>query len=532
MEIWTRYLFVILAIGMLLFLFNLGGRDLWEPDETRYAVVAREMRETGNWVLPHLNGEIYAEKPPFFLWLVNLCTFFLGENSELANRLPSALAGLVTLFVTFLLGERLFSPRVGFLSAMVLATSILFLQLSRWMMLDSLFSLLFLLTIFYFFQGFENEARRRRYYLFAGFFMGLGVLTKGPVVYLPVPMFMIFGLSQRKFKAYWNTDLLCGILVSLLIVFLWLLPACWVGGEEYTKRILFGQTLGRLMGSEPYFHKRSIFFYFIRFPLDFFPWIVLLPSAVISGFRNKKKFSEEFLLLSIWILFIFFFFTLSKGKKDNYLLPLYPAVAIVIGVLWDSELRSSKGGWGTISGLVFLAFLFVIGFFSLVMGVPGKLYSRLIPYLSVEPWTVFYLPLGSLVSVLFFLKRKKRASFIALVVTFSLFYLHLSFILPKFNAERSMKAFSERIVKRTEPEEELKMAFFRYNGLLYYTQKPFIEEIKRMDRFCQILQSTQKVRAVIPLKYFDGIKGKLSLEPGSVEQVRAGPYDLVLISNR
>jgi 4-amino-4-deoxy-L-arabinose transferase-like glycosyltransferase len=492
MEVRTKYLFLILVIGMLLFLFNLGERDLWEPDETRYAVVAREMRETGNWVLPHLNGEIYAEKPPFFFWLVNLCTFFFGENSEFVNRLPSSLAGLITVFVAFLLGERLFNPRVGFLSAVVLATSALFLQLSRWMMLDSLLTLLFLLAMFHFFQGFENEARRRRYFLLAGLFMGLGALTKGAVAYLPIPIFIIFGLSQRRVKSFWNKDLLLGILVSLLIVLLWLLPACWAGGEEYTKIILFRQTLGRLAGRETSFHPKPIYFYFIRFPLDFFPWIVLLPSAVILSFRNKKQFSKEFLFLSIWFLIIFFLFTLSKGKKDNYLLLLYPAVAIVIGVLWDSELRSSEGGWGTIFGLMLLMILFLIGFLLFVVEIPERLYPQLIAYPSVDVWTLFYLPLGSLASVLCFLKRQKRGSFITLIVAFGLFYFHLSLILPKFNAERSLKTFSERIVRRVGPEEELKMAFFRFDGLLYYTQKPSIEEIRSMDRFLEDLGNSGK----------------------------------------
>ena len=310
------------------------------------------------------------------------------------------------------------------------------------------------------------------------------------------------------------------------------LPACWVGGEEYTKRILFGQTVGRLMGSEKYFHREPIFFYLIRFPLDFFPWIVLLPSALILGFRNKENVRKEFLFLIIWFLFIFFFFTLSKGKKDNYLLPLHPAAAMLIGVLWDSELRSSKGGWGTLSGLVVLTFLFFIGFLLFVTGIPEKLYPHLRAYQSVELWTLFYLPLGSLVSVLLFLKRKKRASFMTLVVAFGLFYLHLSLILPKFNSERSMKVLSERILARIGPEDELKMAFSEFNGLLYYTQKPYIEEIKSTDRFSQVLHSPQRVRVVIPLKYFDVIKGKLNLERVSVEQVRAGPYDLVLFSNK
>ncbi len=532
MEVRTRYLFISLAVGTLLFLFNLGGRDLWDPDETRYAVVAREMVQSGNWILPHLNRDIYAEKPPLFFWLVNLSTFCGGANSESANRLPSALAGLITLFVTFLLGETLFCPRVGFLSALILATSILFLQLSRWVMLDSLFTLLFLFALLYFFKGFESEARRRRSYLLAGLFMGLGVLTKGPVAYLPVPIFIIFGVFQRKVKAFWNTDLLWGILLSLLVVFLWLLPACWVGGEEYTKRILFGQTVGRLMGSEKYFHREPVFFYLLRFPLDFFPWIVLLPSALILGFRNKENSRKEFLFLVIWFLFIFFFFTLSKGKKDNYLLPLHPAAAILIGILWDSELRSSKKRWRTLSGLVVLAFLFGIGFLLFVTGVPEKLFPRLETYQSVKLWPLFYLPLGSLVSVLLFLKGKKRLSLTMLVAIFSLFYFHLSLILPRFNPERSMKEFSQKVLTRIGPDGELKIAFSEFNGLLYYTQKPYIEEIRSPDRFSQALHSVQKVTVVTPRRNFDAMSGTLKLGRATVDYVRAGPYNLVLVSNK
>src|SRR4030043_1407466 len=159
------FLIFLLIAGTLIFLFNLGGRDLWDPDEARYAVVAREMRESGNWILPHLNGTIYAEKPPLYFWLVNLSVFFLGEDSEFANRLPSALAGLITILITFLFGERLFNARVGFLSGLVLATCFFFPQISRWMMLDSLFTLLFLLTLYCFYLGYEKEEGRRKYYL-------------------------------------------------------------------------------------------------------------------------------------------------------------------------------------------------------------------------------------------------------------------------------------------------------------------------------------------------------------------------------
>jgi 4-amino-4-deoxy-L-arabinose transferase-like glycosyltransferase len=173
-------------MGTLLFLFRIGERDLWDPDETRYALVAREMWESGNWILPQLDGSVYAEKPPLFFWVVNLSTFILGKDLEFVNRLPSALAGVACLLITFLFGERLFHPRIGFLSGLALATCFLFPQLSRWMMLDSLFTLLFLLTLLTFYHGYGQEETRRRDYLLAGPFMDWAFSPKVP---LPISRF-------------------------------------------------------------------------------------------------------------------------------------------------------------------------------------------------------------------------------------------------------------------------------------------------------------------------------------------------------
>ncbi len=242
MKVKTKYFLILVFVGGLVFLYNLGARDLWEPDETRYAVVAREMKETGNWIVPHLNGAIYSEKPPLFFWLVNLSTLLLGDN-EFANRLPSALAGLITVLVTFLLGARLFGVRAGFLSGLVLVTGFFLSQISRWMMLDSLFTLFFLLSLFFFYQGYKNEERRRVYYLVAGGLIGLGVLTKGPIAFLSIPIFLILGLLEKDVKKIWNRDLLWGALLSLALVLAWVIPACWIGGDDYTRRILSNSPL-------------------------------------------------------------------------------------------------------------------------------------------------------------------------------------------------------------------------------------------------------------------------------------------------
>ena len=309
MDLKKKYLLILVFLGGLVFLYNLGARDLWEPDETRYAVVAREMKETGNWIVPHLNGATYSEKPPLFFWLVNLSTSLLGDN-EFANRLPSALAGLITVLMTFLLGTRLFDVRAGFLSGLVLATGFFLSQISRWMMLDSLFTLFFLLSLFFFYQGYASGEQRRFRYLLAGGFIGLGVLTKGPIAYLAIPIILILGVLEKDVKKIWNRDLLWGVLLSLALVLTWVIPACWIGGGDYTRRILFEQSLGRITGNLKHApsHPQPFWFYLVHFPAEFLPWTFFLPAAVIVYLRKPKKEWNGFLFLAAWFLFIFFFF--------------------------------------------------------------------------------------------------------------------------------------------------------------------------------------------------------------------------------
>ncbi len=532
MEVRTRYLSILLVIGTLLFLFNLGGRDLWEPDETRYAVIARDMKGTGDWILPHFNREIYAEKPPLFFWLINLSTFFLGGNNELTNRLPSALAGLTALFITFLFGERLFNLRVGFLSAMVLATCMLFPQLSRWMMLDSLVTLFLLLSLFYFYLGYEDEEGRRKYYLLAGLFMALGVLTKGPIGYLSLPIFFLFALIQQEIKKFWNRNLLWGCLLSLILVLIWWIPACWIGGRDYIYWLLLKQAVGTYVEGGRHFHPEPFYFYFVRFPLEFFPWIVFLPTAFIFGRRKEFGKRKEILFLSLWFIFIFLFFTLSKGKKDNYLLPLYPAAAMMVGSLWDLGFRSGKGGKGFLSGLLVLIFLFLAGLVLLLSKIPQRFYSDVMTYHSLGLSIFFYLLVGSFLSLLFFIKKKRWVSFMSLIITFALFHLHISYFLPpKLNPQRSAKAFSEKVLKRMEPGDDLKTYSLKSNGLLYYSKRSYIESIQGKDRFLEIVHSPQRVFVVIYPKVLNGLRKETGIEFQPVEQARVGHWDYVLISN-
>src|ERR1044071_8885731 len=113
----VRDLALLALAGVLLFLPGLGGRDLWNPDEARYAEVAREMPLAGSYAVPHLNGQVYSLKPPLLFWSIRTAAHLTGGLDEVAARLPSALAAIGTLLLTYRLGRRLFGRRAGGLAA-------------------------------------------------------------------------------------------------------------------------------------------------------------------------------------------------------------------------------------------------------------------------------------------------------------------------------------------------------------------------------------------------------------------------------
>jgi hypothetical protein len=315
-------------------------------------------------------------------------------------------------------------------------------------------------------------------------------------------------------------------------VLIWWIPACWIGGKDYIHWLLFKKAIGTYVEGGKHFHPEPFYFYLIRFPAEFFPWIVFLPTAFIFGLRKEFGRRKEFLFLSLWFIFIFFFFTLSIGKKDNYLLPLYPAAAMMVGCLWDLWIQSELGGKGFLSGLLFLILLFPAGIVLFLLEIPQRLYPDLIPYHSLELSVLLYLLMGSFLSMLFSIEKKRWVSFISLLFVFAFLHLHLSFSLPlSLNSQRSIKTFSERILKRMEIGDELKTCFLQSNGLIYYTKKPYIESIQSKNRFLEILNSSQKVFVVI----YPGVLSRLQKESGvqlpPIDQVKVGHWDFLLISN-
>ena len=196
--------------------------------------------------------------------------------------------------------------------------------------------------------------------------MALATLAKGPVGFiLPLLVSLVYLLVQKDWKAIKRMRLLTGIALLIVIVLSWYLPAVLKGGQTFLNETLLHQTIVRFAKGTS--HVRPIYYYLANFPVDFLPWFLFLPGAIVYGLSKRREgISKDFLFLLLWFIVIFLFFSLSKGKRAIYLLPLYPAASLLVGRFWDDYLSGSgrfsvREIWITLPVFLFIILFFLMG---------------------------------------------------------------------------------------------------------------------------------------------------------------------------
>lgn len=360
---WLDLTVVALLCGFV-FLPGIGARDLWNPDEPRYAQVAAEMVARGDFLVPHLNGAIYVDKPPLHFWTIALFGVLRGGVDEVSARLPAVVAVSGAAAMVLLLGVRLFDRWTGRVAAACFVASAAILWQGRVGQIDMTLAALVIAAMSCFVRGWKTGARS--WYL--GFYLAtaLATLAKGPAGFLPPLLSVVVFLAAQEGRTELRRFLRpCGFLLWAAVVAAWLLPAVLQAGSDYLRALVVDQTVLRY--ARPTGHLKPFYYLFASLAADFLPFTLLLPGVVgvlRESVARRELDGAAVRLLAIWILATLGFFSLSSGKRSVYVIaavaPLSLLVAAGLGVLrrtreapWSARWqRWSLGGAGAIVLLV------------------------------------------------------------------------------------------------------------------------------------------------------------------------------------
>ncbi len=324
----SRPLLWAILLAAILTGITLFRRPLLPVDETRYLSVAWHAHESGDYLVSHLNGDTYAHKPPVLFWLINLVWQVTGV-STLAARLVVPVGGMGCLGLTWLLARQLWpqSNDTADCAPLILVSSMLWMVMMPLTMFDTLLTFFSLASLF----GVVRAAHGRFWsgWIVAGLAMGLGVLTKGPVILVHVlPAALAapwWAVSVKSFRTKWYFGLFCSILIAAAVGLSWALSAAEAGGKAYAEELLFGQTAGRMVQS--FAHKEPLWWYLPWVPVCLLPWLNFIPLwRGVFSFRldDGLKFVAIASLSTLLIM------SLVSGKQIHYLVPMLPHGAMAI----------------------------------------------------------------------------------------------------------------------------------------------------------------------------------------------------------
>lgn len=384
----NSYFIIIILFAALVYGYNLGNTPLIDPDEPRYAEAAREMLQTGDFIVPHFNYEPRFDKPILFYWLeaASMKTFGVGE---FAARLPSALAGVGMVAIAFLLGN---IQGLGVLASLITFSTLQIISLSRMAITDMVLCFFISATIAFFYLGYANRHKHKREFAFkkrsgsrwliSSFIcMGLGVLCKGPIVailaILVILPFLWWQKDIKNFVSDTKGDLAAGIFLFLAITLPWYLSIHFATDGEFTRQFFIEHNFNRF-AEVTNNHDGPWWFYLPTVLIGFMPWTVFLIQALfnVEVFTDPYKPNQGKIpqLLPIfclwWAIVVLAFFTFSSTKLITYILPIYLPLAVIVAKWWSIKFQIDKfNNFKNMDALVGLVFLLVIAIAGLFLGI-------------------------------------------------------------------------------------------------------------------------------------------------------------------
>lgn len=335
---WISDCLLILFSVFFFYRLFLGAYPLFTPDEGRYSEVAREMAITHDYITPRLNGVVFLDKPILYYWLQTIAIRFLGIT-EISLRIWPILFGVMGCVMVYITGRRLFSRRAGWLAATFLALSPLYYGALHYSNLDGEVGVLIANALLCFLIGmFTSRSTSKPWFMASYVFIGLGILTKGLIgILLPAIVITLWMLINQQWSLLSRCYLGRGILIIAVITAPWYISV-QIQNPQFFHFFFYTQQFGRYVSTQHYNSKVGFWFYIPVVLIGFFPWTVFLYQSMILTIRQtvqKRRYDTVLFFLLLWIISIFIFFTLPSSKTVGYIIPIFPALSLLIAHCLD-----------------------------------------------------------------------------------------------------------------------------------------------------------------------------------------------------
>jgi 4-amino-4-deoxy-L-arabinose transferase-like glycosyltransferase len=468
----------LLLVALVVLGAGIGLRDPWPADEPRFALIARDMVENGQWFFPRVAGVLYADKPPVFFWLI-ASFYWLTDSLRIAFLLPSLLAALGTLWLVYDLGARLWDRQTGVYAAVLLLVTLQFALQARAAQIDAVLTFWTTLGLYGLCRHLLLGPQWPWYV--AGFAAaGAGIITKG-VGILPVLAFIPWALARARgwtalprFEGGWRWA--TGPFAMLAVIGIWLIPMLLLvhlsadpAYAAYRDEILFRQTATRY--ADAWHHIKPFWYYVLEvIPVFWLPLTIALPWLIPAWRRDLRKRDVRLLLLLGWIVLVVLFFSVSPGKRGVYLLPAVPALALAAA----PQARVLLGCAGVQrAGFVVLALVLAVSGLALVYftAIAPEKGSALVEKYELAPWTFFGVLCGA--GLAWLAPGPRRGMYGLAGFLLSFWPIYGLYAYPLLNSARSPASMMADVGQRIGPDAALGLVAWK-EQLVLHADRPIV----------------------------------------------------------
>lgn len=359
--------FTILGLSVLfyfIFFHGIGTYDLMDVDETRYVAMARDMFQSKDFLTLYLNGEYFFEKPPLYFWQECLSFAIFGKINEWTARFPVALLGFIFSFVVYFTSRKRINRRFGIFTSLIIATSLEFIMLAKYAILDIVLTFYIGLALVCYFQVYFCQEKNKKFYWWAFYiFSALAVMAKGlPGFIVPFGTVFFTSIMAKKFKEIFKPlYVIPGVILFSLIVLPWHIIMLNKYNPLFFNEYIVKHHLHRFLNTEnnEIGRKQPFYYYFVVLLWGFIPWIFSMIAVGIEKIKNwskhayvekVKNFNFDSLdnvhkmlaLCWVMVIFIMLFFSSSSTKLVTYILPIYYPLAMIAGLMWMDYVDKKK----------------------------------------------------------------------------------------------------------------------------------------------------------------------------------------------